>query len=72
MEEDYLPIKGHKDFVRDLKTGMIMNINKNKARRQKILLDEKRKEREEIEGLKSDVQEIKAMLQQLLENGTNG
>jgi hypothetical protein len=70
--EDYLPIKGHKDFVRDLKTGMIMNINKNKARRQKILLDEKRKEREEIEGLKSDVQEIKAMLQQLLENGTNG
>ena len=70
--EDYLPIKGHKDFVRDLKTGMIMNINKNKARRQKILLDEKRKEREEIEGLKSDVQEIKAMRQQLLENGTNG
>jgi|DEB0MinimDraft_10_1074344.scaffolds.fasta_scaffold08024_4 hypothetical protein len=70
--EDYLPIKGHKDFVRDLKTGMIMNINKNKIRRQEILLNEKRKEREEIEGLKSDVQEIKAMLQQLLENGTNG
>lgn len=70
--EDYLPIKGHKDFVRDLKTGMIMNINKNKIRRQEILLNEKRKEREEIEGLKSDVQEIKAMLKQLLENGTNG
>jgi len=70
--EDYLPIKGHKDFVRDLKTGMIMNINKNKIRRQEILLNEKRKESEEHEGLKSDVQEIKAMLQQLLENGTNG
>ena len=70
--ERYVPIKGHSDFVRDEKTGMIMNINKNKARRQKILHDEKRKEREEIEGLKSDVQEIKAMLQQLLENGTNG
>lgn len=70
--EDYLPIKGHKDFVRDLKTGMIMNINKNKIRRQEILLNEKRKEREEIDGLKSDVQEIKAMLKQLLENGTNG
>lgn len=70
--ERYVPIKGHSDFVRDEKTGMIMNINKNKARRQKIILDEKRKEREEIEGLKSDVQEIKAMLQQLLENGTNG
>ena len=51
---------------------MVLNINKNKARRQRIILDEKRKEREEIEGLKSDVQEIKAMLQQLLENGTNG
>lgn len=70
--EDYLPIKDHKDFVRDLKTGMIMNINKNKIRRQEILLNEKRKEREEIDGLKSDVQEIKAMLKQLLENGTNG
>jgi len=70
--ERYVPIKGHSDFVRDEKTGMIMNINKNKARRQKILLDEKRKERDEIEGLKSDVQEIKAMLQQLLENGRNG
>jgi hypothetical protein len=67
--ERYVPIKGHLDFVRDEKTGMIMNINKNKARRQKILIDEKRKEREEIDELKSDVQEIKAMLQQLLENG---
>jgi len=70
--EKFLPIKGHKDFVRDTNTGMVLNINKNKARRQRIILDEKRKEREEIEGLKSDVQEIKAMLQQLLENGTNG
>jgi len=70
--ERYVPIKGHSDFVRDEKTGMIMNINKNKARRQKILIDEKRKEREEIDELKSDVQEIKAMLQQLLENGRNG
>jgi len=67
--ERYIQIKGHSDFVRDEKTGMIMNINKNKARRQRILLDEKQKEREEIDGLKSDVQEIKAMLQQLLENG---
>ena len=72
MDNRFIPIKDHPDLVRDTKTNAVLNINKNKHRTNVRMLEAKRQEREEIEQLKSDVSDIKFMLQKLLENGTNG
>lgn len=72
MERKLLSIEGQADLVLDPNTNMILNINTTKAEQNKKLRDQKLKEQQKIESLESDVQEIKAMLQKLLENGTNG
>lgn len=72
MERKLLSIEGQADLVLDPNTNMILNINTTKAEQNKKLRDQKFKEQQKIESLESDVQEIKAMLQKLLENGTNG
>jgi hypothetical protein len=68
----FSPINGHADLVKDESTGMIININKSKADQVRARRARATAEREEIEALKSDVQDIKIMLKQLLENGANG
>lgn len=67
-----IPVKDHPDLARDAETGMIVNINKDKHRQHLENVERIKKEKEEIESLKTDVQQIKMMLQQLLENGSNG
>ena len=69
---DYIPVKDHPDLVRDPNTNMILNINKSKTRQKKLEAEQRSKERQEIAELKSDVNEIKSLLQKLIENGTNG
>ena len=68
----FSPINGHADLEKDESTGMIININKSKADQVRARRARATAEREEIEALKSDVQDIKIMLKQLLENGANG
>jgi hypothetical protein len=51
---------------------MILNINKSKTRQKRLEAEQRSKERQEIAELKSDVNEIKSLLQKLIENGTNG
>jgi|TARA_B100002003_G_scaffold15631_1_gene13016 molecular chaperone DnaK (HSP70) len=63
----YHQVKGHKDLVRDIDSNAILNVNKNAyqtARERNIRI---KKEKEEINILKEDVNEIKDMLQKLLE-----
>ena len=67
-----MPVKDYPDLARDMNTGMIVNINKDKHRQYLEVVEQIKKEKEEIESLKTDVQQIKMMLQQLLENGSNG
>lgn len=69
---NYVPVKDHPDLVRDTNTGMILNINKSKTKQKRLEAAQRQKERQELDKLKSDVGEIKMMLQKLLENGTNG
>ena len=69
---DYIPVKDHPDLVRDPNTNMILNIYKSNHKRKKLVTEAKMQERAEIDQLKSDVNDIKMMLQKLLENGTNG
>ena len=65
------PITGHPGLVKDPVTGMIININTDKISKNKALREQRKQEREEIENLKSDVNDIKMMLKKLLESGTN-
>jgi hypothetical protein len=67
-----IPVDGYPDLARDPSTGMILNINKDKIRQELLKRERAKQEREELNQLKSDVNEIKAMLQKLLENGSNG
>ena len=66
-----LPIVDYPDFVKDEDTGMILNINNDKITQTQKIREQKMKERQEIEALKSDVQDIKEMLRKLLENSSN-
>jgi hypothetical protein len=66
-----LPVEGHPHLVRDMKTGVICNINKSKAEQAGRVRLQRMKERAEVEDLKSEVHELKTMLQKLLENGQN-
>jgi len=72
IEKILIPIEGHPDLVRDIKTNAIININKDKADLRQNARELRLQEKQEFEQVKSDVQDIKAMLQKLLENGSNG
>ncbi len=67
-------VEGHTDLVRDIKSGAIININKDElssARSRKI--QQKRKEREDkqlkadVETLQNEISDIKQLLTQIVE-----
>ena len=69
-----IPVEGHPDLARDPETGAIININSTKIKQaleQKKLKQKKRLEQEElkakVEGLESDISDMKNMLSQLIE-----
>lgn len=53
-------------FVKDTQTGAILNTNVHEIKRKKELLAKAKKEKAEIQQLKSDVAEIKDLLRQIL------
>lgn len=63
----YIPVDGHPNLVRDRQTNAILNINNDDIQTKMKVRAAKLKEREEIETLKNDVQEIKSLLIKLLE-----
>jgi len=72
MNRQLIPVDGHPDLARDGRSGLIVNINKGKHLRRQKLKTKEALQSEEIDKIKNDVNEIKMMLQKLLENGTNG
>jgi len=72
MKRNLIPIDNQPDLARDGKTGLIVNINKEKHNRRQLMKQKEAEQREEIDEIKNDVRDIKLMLQKLLENGTNG
>lgn len=71
MTRKLIPVDGHPNLARDSQTGMICNINKGKAEQYRQMREHRQRERAEVDNLKSEVQELKSMLQKLLENGHN-
>lgn len=71
---NYLKVEGHKDLVRDKQTGVVLNINKKEtllAIERKRIRKEKEKElnsmKEDVDTLKSDIIEIKSLLNKIAE-----
>jgi len=69
-----IPVEGHSDLARDPDTGAVMNINSDKireSRERKRIIRERIKEEQElkakVEGLESDISDMKNMLSQLIE-----
>lgn len=69
--ENFEKVDGYPDLLKDPKTGMIVNINTDKAKAVKAAREKKAKERAELDALKADVSDIKAMLGKLLEKITD-
>lgn len=72
--KNYIAVEGHPDLGRDPDTGAIVNINSRKIHQQleqKRLKQKKRNEQEElkakVDGLESDISDMKNMLSQLIE-----
>jgi len=66
--EDYLiPVKGHNNLFKNKNTGMVVSINNHNSAHYKRARQNKLKERQELDNLKSEVSDIKSMLKQLLE-----
>ena len=68
MNKDrFIPVEGHSDLVRDRVTGAIVNINKEETKAIVTRKQREKQQQKEIQQLKSDVSDIKQMLQQIVE-----
>lgn len=63
----FIRVEGRPDLVRDRNTNALLNINISGIEQAKSIKAKKLQERQEIDQLKSDVHEIKSLLQKLLE-----
>ena len=72
--KNFFKVEGHSQLVKNPKTGTMLNTNsreieharkRKKARKQN--LESELKMKEEIESLRTDMDDIKSMLQQLIE-----
>lgn len=64
-----IPIQGHNNLFRDENSGAIVNLDTSEYNQYIRMKSEKRKQREEIEKIKSDIEDIKSMLMEII-NGS--
>lgn len=67
-EENLIPVKGHNNLFRDKNTGAIVNNDTSAYNNYLRMKEQKKKERNELDMIKSDIEEIKSLLREL----TNG
>ena len=60
-----IPIKDHKNLFRDEKTGAVVNTDTNGYTQYKKMKSAKKSQREELDRIKEDIEEIKYLLQQI-------
>lgn len=61
-----IPVEGHPNLYRDEKTGAIINYDTNGYNQYKNLVNNKVAQRQEIEKIKNDIEEIKSLLKELI------
>ena len=67
-KDDLIPAEGHSDLFRDRETGAIVNTSKGGYSHYMKMKQRRQTEREELDILKKDIEEIKSLLKEL----TNG
>jgi len=60
-----IPIKDHKNLFRDEKTGAVVNTDTNGYIQYKKMKSAKKSQREELDRIKEDIEEIKLLLKQI-------
>lgn len=60
-----IPVEGHKNLFRDENSGAIVNLNSYEYNQYLKLKKQKNDEKNEIDSLKKDVEEIKKMLMEI-------
>lgn len=65
-DRDLIPVKGNSTLKRDSYSSAIINTDKSAYEKYILLKDQKNKEREEIDSIKSELAEIKTVLAQLV------
>ena len=61
-----IPVEGYKHLYRDEKSGAIVNTDTQGYLQYKKLQEQKKYQEKEIEKLRSDVDEIKSLLRELI------
>jgi hypothetical protein len=67
-QEDLIPVEGEPNLFRDRNTGAIINMDTSGYAQYKRMKQRRQTEREELDTLKKDIEEIKSLLEEL----TNG
>ena len=60
-----IPIKDHKNLFRDEKSGAVINTDTNGYAQYKKMKSNKKSQREELDRIKEDIEEIKLLLKQI-------
>ena len=60
-----IPIKDNKHLFRDEKSGAVINTDTNGYAQYKKMKSNKKSQREELDRMKEDIEEIKYLLQQI-------
>lgn len=61
-----LKIENHEELVRDTRTNAILNTDNDALASYRARRDKERQLREDVEGLKTDMSEIKELLKQIV------
>ncbi len=64
-----IPVEGYNNLFRDRNTGAILNKDRSAYNNYMRMKDQKQKEKNEIDRIKSDIEEIKFLLKELI-NGS--
>ena len=64
-QEDLIPVEGHNNLFRDRNTGAIINDDSSGYVQYKKMKQRRQTEREELDILKNDIEEIKSLLKEI-------
>lgn len=65
--KEYLKVEGYSGLVKNPKTGVVLNINETEIASAKKRKKKKQELEQEVQDLRSEMSEIKHLLQQLVE-----
>lgn len=68
-DSNLIPVEGHSNLFRDRNTGAILNKDKSSYQNYMRLKEIKQKEKNEINEMKKDIDEIKSLLKEII-NGS--